>query len=167
MRRLIVPGVLLFVLVASSAWAQGFSSQYETSEYAGVGAGLPFGAFYGVSNALGTGVDARVRVGAIPFPGLFALMIGADVLAEVANLNGEIGGAYIGAGAGANYANLVGAIGFGVEASALVGVHLRFSEGVSGFVEGGPTLAYGFATEDFGAGFDVIPRSTLGVLFHF
>ena len=167
MRNLVIPAVALIVLAAGSAWAQGFSAQYDTSEYAGVGAGLPFGAFYGLSDALGPDVDVRFRVGVIPFPGLFAILIGADVLAEVADVGDQAGGVYIGAGAGATYANIVGTRGFGVEASAIVGVHLRFSEGVSGFLEGGPTLAYGFATEDFGAGLDVIPRSTLGVLFHF
>lgn len=167
MRNLVIPVFVLVVLIAGSAWAQGFTSEYDTSEYAGFGAGLPFGAFYGVSDALGPGVDARFRVGVVPVPSLFAILIGADVLAEVAGFDSGTGGVYVGGGAGATYANLVGAKGFGVEVSAIVGVHLRFSEGVSGFLEGGPSLAYGFETEAFGAGFAVVPRSTLGVLFHF
>src|SRR6056297_3144541 len=143
MRNLVIPAVALIVLAAGSAWAQGFSAEYDTSEYAGVGAGLPFGAFYGLSDALGPNVDARFRVGVIPFPGLFAILIGADVLTEVAEFGDAGGGVYI-----------VGARGFGVEASAIVGVHLRLSKGVSGLLEGGPTLAYGFSTEDFAAGLD-------------
>lgn len=163
MRRFVVPILVTVVLAASPAWAQGFSAQYDTPQYAGIGAGLPFGALYGLTDAVAPGVDLRFRVGVVPIPGLFAILAGADVIAEVAKFGEGTGGLYVGGGPGATYAFVAGEAGFGIEGSLIVGVHARFSEGVSGFLEGGPALAYVFGYE----GVDVIPRSTIGVLFHF
>jgi hypothetical protein len=163
MRRLVIPVLAIAALAVGSASAQGFSTAFDTTQYAGVGAGLPFGALYGLSDALAPGVDVRFRVGVVPIPGFFAILAGVDVIAEVASFGDGTGGLYVGGGPGATYALVVGESGFGVEVSAILGVHARFSEGVSGFLEGGPALAYVFGYE----GIDVIPRSTLGVLFHF
>lgn len=167
MKQLVIAVAAIVVMAGSAAWAQGFSAEYDTSEYAGVAVGFPFGALYGLSDALGPNVDARFRVGVIPFPGLFAIFAGADILAGIAEFSDGRGSVYVGGGAGAVYTDLIGVAGFGVEASVLLGASLRFSEGTSGFLEGGPSLAYGFATDAYDAVLDVLPRATLGVLFHF
>jgi hypothetical protein len=150
------------VLLVGSVSAQDFSARHTTTEYVGAGA-WPLTAYFGLSDAVTTDVDLRVRVSA-NFLDVLAYGAGVDVLARVASLTPEAN-FYVGGGPYIGYADDGVTSVWAVSGSAVGGLSFRFAREISVFAETGPVIGFGQGGGSSAWVWGV--RAALGVLYHY
>lgn len=180
MRKLIATLASLAALGLGGALAQDVDVDIRfddaTSQYVGGSLGIPgFQVYYHSEEMdfIGENSDVRFRLSVSPFGG-FAVLVGADALFELSELDDEgVFNLYAGGGPAIGFAGAtINGTEFGgvlFDVSGLLGVNYRVSEDLSVFAEGGAGFGF-WAVSDGTAsvgGFMPTFRSGLGVNYHF
>lgn len=169
MRKFLMSLLIAAVMSLGFGFAQNFSAQYDTSQYAGGALGLPFTGYYGMSDVIGQDLDLRIRASVWPIGFLYA-SVGADVLAPLTAFgDADMFSVYGGGGVSAGFITLEGVSGIYADATGVVGLDARLAQEFSVFLEGGLGVGYGLVSDgaDAAGGFLVPVRGALGLLYHF
>lgn len=165
MRKVLIALVTAALLAGSAAFAQGMGASFNSNQYAGIGVGYPFQVFYGMNNVFGNNIGVRVRLSSY----FWNISLGADVLANVANLDSAPISFYAGGGPNVDYLFLGGVNSLGIGVSGVVGGEYKITDNIGAFLELGAGYTYYFGSlsglNAFGLGF--APRGAIGVNYHF
>jgi hypothetical protein len=142
---------LLIVVVSCLAWLGGPLVLGQTGQYAGASIGAPLlQGYYGLENALGPDVDARIRL-ALGLLGGFSVNVGADALFDLSTLDDAgLTTLYAGVGPSLGFAGYstsylgsrYGYSAFTLDATGLIGVNYALDSNLSLFGETGLGLGF-------------------------